>query len=63
MDVTYDTNQSWFVVNILENKYNLLYLEFFKMRDNMHLWNNHFSKRMQSPRGRSGDSVGADRNG
>lgn len=25
VDVTYNTNQSWFVANILENKYNLLF--------------------------------------
>lgn len=25
LDVTYNTNQSWFVANILENKYNLLF--------------------------------------
>lgn len=25
MDVTYNTNQSWFTANMLENKYNLLF--------------------------------------
>lgn len=54
VDVTYNTNQSWFVANILENKYNLPFLlAFFKMRDNMHSWDRQFSERMRSPRGGS----------
>lgn len=56
VDVTYSTNQSWFVANILENKYNLFFLLiFFTMGDNTPSWGKQSSKRTQSPRGNSGN--------